>query len=60
MKKLLISSIIAISSLSLIAQDKVPLKGAHLSIKLESLLLVSKTKKATGVTPTSQPLPDLR
>ncbi|MBT7971386.1 MAG: terpene cyclase/mutase family protein, partial [Verrucomicrobia bacterium] len=45
MKKLLISSIIAISSLSLIAQDKVPLKGAHLSIKLETQEVIKKGNK---------------
>ena len=45
MKKLLISSIIAISSLNLIAQDKVPLKGAHLSIKLETQEVIKKGTK---------------
>tara|TARA_B110000003_G_C16647112_1_gene532536 strand:+ start:930 stop:2081 length:1152 start_codon:yes stop_codon:yes gene_type:complete len=45
MKQLLISSIIAISSLSLIAQDKAPLKGAHLSIKLETQEVIKKGNK---------------
>jgi squalene-hopene/tetraprenyl-beta-curcumene cyclase len=45
MKKLLISSIIAISSLSLIAQEKAPLKGAHLSIKLETQEVIKKGNK---------------
>ena len=45
MKKLLISSIIATSSLSLIAQDKAPLKGAHLSIKLETQEVIKKGNK---------------
>ncbi len=45
MKKLLISSIIATSSLSLVAQDKAPLKGAHLSIKLETQEVIKKGNK---------------
>lgn len=45
MKKLLISSIIATSSLSSIAQDKAPLKGAHLSIKLETQEVIKKGNK---------------
>ena len=45
MKQLLISSIIAISSLNLIAQDKAPLKGAHLSIKLETQEVIKKGNK---------------
>ena len=45
MKKLLLSSIIATTGFTAFAQEKSPLKGAHISIKLEAQQVISKGNK---------------